>query len=283
VQAHPFIARTLLIGSILCAGLAGAGCVRAMFVPPAGPGTPAPEAAAAWDEAIRSCRQAGSYVAALRATGRVGGGRLFPISLEAAVTRDDAIYLSATAAGRSLFVLAGERAQATLWLRSDDRAVTAPASDILNAIVDLPISPARLLALLTGCVARSFDIVGSSRRGGFVTIETADAIVHLEQMPGGWRARAGEVEGLVVEFAWDDRATVPEDVWIWTVDQQAPSAALRLGVTDPEVDGVLPAEVFRAPAGAATAQPMTIEELRAARPVGRARDGGAGERRWPGP
>ncbi len=195
---------------------------RAIFVPPAGPGAPAPDAAVAWAEATGACRTARAYVAALRVSGRVGAQRLWPVSIEAAVTADQSIYLGATAAGNSLFVLAGTANRATLWLRRDQRIVTATPAEILEAIVGVPLSPDALLGVLTGCVARSFDITRAARYGRLLTIETSDARVHLEQQGGRWRIRAAETGAFTVEFTGGGPSR-PQDVWIWSAAGREPA------------------------------------------------------------
>jgi hypothetical protein len=261
-RAHA-IARILFV---LCLGVAGAGCrTRAMFVPPSGPGEPAPEAASAWAEANAPCRDARAYVAALRVSGRVGTERIWPVSIDTAVTVDQSIYLGATAAGQSIFVLAGTSNRATLWLRRDERTVTATPAEILEAVVGVPFAPDQLLAVLTGCVARSLEITRAARHGGLLTIETADARVQLERRAGQWRTKAAQTDAFIVEFG-AKRNPLPADVWIWSAPGRGPAASLHVSVGDPEVNGDVPPAVFRIPTGAANATPMTLEQLRAAGP-----------------
>ena len=236
-----------------------------MFVPPAGPGAPVAYAAAAWTEATANCRNARSYAAAARASGKFGAERLWPVGLDIAVTTDQSIYLAANAVGRSLFVLAGTGNRATLWLRQEERVVNAAPADIMDAIVGVSIAPDRLLAVLTGCVARSFDVTRSALHGRLLAIDTADAHLYLEQMNGQWRTRAATTDAFVVEFAAYAGA-LPSDVWIWSVAGREPAASVRFSISDPEIDGQIPAGVFQVPRGAVGAKPLTLEELRAAGP-----------------
>ena len=240
-------------------------CTRALFVPPAGPGAPAPEAAAAWAEATAGCRTAQAYVAALRVSGRFGSERLWPVSIEAAVTADRSIYLGANAGGQSVFVLAGTANRATLWLRRDERVVAAAPADIMDAIVGVSIPPDQLLAVLTGCVARSFDMTRAARHGRLLSVDTSDARLHLEQRDGQWRVKFAETDAFVVEFGAHDGA-LPKEIWMWSVRGRVPAASLRFVVTDPEVNGQIDPAVFQLPRGAAAASPLTLEELRAAGP-----------------
>jgi hypothetical protein len=259
----PVIARVLL-GLALCVAAAACGG-RGMFVPPAGPGTAAPDAAAAWAEATAACPAPQSYAASLRVSGRVGGQRLWPVTIEAAVLADESIYLSATAAGRGLFVLAGTGSRAALWLRREQRIVTAAPADIVEAIVGVRLSPNDLLAVLTGCATRSFDIVHASRQGALISIETKDARIYLERRGGRWQVRAGEMNAFTVEYAAAN-GSPPLELWLWPSASRGTSASIHLTVSDAQVNGPVPAAVFRMPAGAATATPMTLDELKAGAP-----------------
>lgn len=256
------IARRLL-GVALCVAVAACGG-RAMFVPPAGPGTPAPDAATAWAEATAGCRNLQSYVATLRASGRVGGQRLWPVNIETAVLPDESIYLSATAAGRGLFVLAGTGNRAALWLRREQRIVTAAPADIVEALMSVRLSPSDLLMVLTGC-ATKLEIAQASRHGGLLTIETAGARVHLERLGGRWQAKAIETNAFTVEYA-QITGPLPQELWLWPAAGPGASASIHLTMSDAEVNGQVPASVFRMPAGAAAATPMTLEELKTGAP-----------------
>ena len=249
----------LLLGAGLC-GLA-LSCNRAVFQPPAGPGEPAPEAAAAWADATAGCRGLQSYSAALHVSGRVGDARLWPIGIEVAVLADQSIYLGATAAGRSLFVLAGAGDHATLWLRREERTVTATPAQIMDAIMGVPVTPGDLLGVLTGCVAAPADLARAARHGRLLTIEMAAARVHLAARNGHWHVRAAQTNAFTVEYA-DTQAALPQELWLWPASSAGASASIHLIVSDARINESVPASVFRVPAGAAAATPMTLEELK---------------------
>jgi hypothetical protein len=235
-----------------------------MFVPPAGPGVPATNAAEAWTSATGSCRQARNYQAALRVSGRAGDQRIPGLRVDTALTSDGNIYMSATASGQSIFLLAGSASQATLWLRREERAVIAAPGAILEALLGVPLSPERLLAVFAGCITSNFEMASSAQHDRLLLVQTPDARVYLEPHDAGWRARAGEVEGFTVELGRKTMA-LPEKVWIWTASGRTPQARLDVTVTDAEVNGTIPPAVFTPPAGAGRATPMTLEELRESR------------------
>ena len=257
-ESPQVIARLGLGLIVLCMAAA---CTRSMFVTPSGPGTPAPEAASAWADATRACRDARAMTAGLRISGKVGGTRLWPVNIEAAVTRDQSIYLSATAAGTSVFVLAGTANRATLWLRREQRVVSAAPAEIMSAIVGVPLSPDLLLAVLTGCGTRSFDVVRATRVGKLIAVETADMTVYLDQQGSAWRTRAAQSSAFVVEFGRTAGA-VPAEVWIWSAPGREPAASIHVAVSDDTIDGNIPSSFFQIPSGAASATPITLDELR---------------------
>jgi hypothetical protein len=197
-------------------------------------------------------------------SGRAGSQRIWPISVETAVTPTQ-VYMSATFSGRSVFVLAGSTTQATLWLRRDDRVVQAPANDIINAILGLELPPDRLLALLTGCVTRVADVTSTMRHGDLLAVQTADARVFLEPKGTGWWIRAGEVKGFVVEFARQP-TPLPGKVWIRSTPGLEPKVSLDVGVSDASITAPIPPAVFGVPSGSTRAQAMSLDELRSAGP-----------------
>lgn len=252
--------------SALLAGLAlgvAAGCTRAAFVAPTDPGQPAPDAAAAWEQAIRGCGDVQTFVADARATGKVGPQRVWPVSLEIAVTNTDSIYVSATAAGNSLFVLAGTGGRARLWLRHDQRVVSATPAEILEAVVGVSISPGQLLGMLSGCVARTADVAGAMRHNSLIELRAPEGRLFLSQVAGQWQIRALVAKAFVAEFSRRS-GRQPDDIWIRSSGTTPIDAALHLAVSDGQPNGQIPPAIFDLPAGANSASPMTLEELRAA-------------------
>ena len=245
--------------SIVCGAMVAACGGRAMFVPPAGPGTAAPDAQAAWDEATNACRGVERVVASMRVRGRIADTRVWPLSIDSAVVLKQSIYLSAVASGRPVFLLVGTPARATLWLRTDDRSITAAPGDILQALIGVSMSADDLLGVLSGCVSREASFTSATRHGATLAIQTPDGRSFLEQRAGQWQTRAFESKSFTVEFV-PPGASIPQDTWVWSTFASSP-ASLHLSVNERELNGTIPPEVFRVPAGAQAAAPMTLEEL----------------------
>jgi hypothetical protein len=171
------------------------------------------------------------------------------------------IYMGATFSRQPIFVLAGSAKDATLWLRPEQKAVKAPAGEIIEAILGLPMPPDRLLSLLTGCATRSLAVTAATSHNGIVAVQTADARVFIERQGTAWRTRGAEAEGFRVEFLWKT-GTLPEKVWIRSTPGREPAASLDVSVADPTISDPIPASIFNPPSGAAAADAMTIDELR---------------------
>lgn len=241
------------------------GCAHATFVVPAGPGEPAPDAPSAWASASAGCADVQAFVAGARASGKVGTQRVWPVSLEVAVNASDSIYLSATVAGNSVFVLAGTGNRASLWLRHDNRVVAATPAEIMEAVVGVSLSPRQLLGILTGCVTPSAEPAGAVRHKDLISMSTPDGRVYLSQVARQWQVRAATTNAFLVEF--ERRAgRQPDDVWITSRGAGSLPASLHLAITDGQANAPIPPTVFQLPPAANSAAPMTLEELRAAGP-----------------
>ena len=233
-----------------------------MFRPPAGPGIPAPDAAGAWEQATKVCRGANTFVAELRVSGRVGADRFPSLTVESALDNKGSIYLGATYSGQPIFLMAGGADRATLWLRRDNRAVVDAPGAILAELLGVPLSPERLLAVLTGCATRSVDVREADQRGRLLRVVTSDAIVFLEQQQGAWRTRAAQVDGFTVQYERDG-TSVPQRILI-DADPGRPRASLDVRVSQAELNRTVEPKFFTPPSDASNAAPLTLAELRRA-------------------
>jgi hypothetical protein len=248
--------------------VAAAACGRPVFVLPAGPPAPAPDGAATWTAATAACRAAKTYSAELHVAGQIGDGPRLKATVLAGLTATDDIRLEMPAPfGRSIFLLGGARGSATLVTR-DDRVLTAPSDQIVEALVGLPFGPRALLALLTACVGEE-PATGAARYGDVLAIRTADARVFLRQTGALWRVVAADLADLRVEYA-PAASGWPAGLRISSQPGRAPALALTIDVRQMEVNSPMTAATFSVtvPAGAS---PLTLADLRAAGPLGERR------------
>jgi hypothetical protein len=249
----------LLIGASACA--------PALFVPPVGPGEPAPEAAAAWAEATRACRGVVSYRASLRVSGRIGGERLpTTVNILTGAT-PTGMRLEGRAANRNVFRLAGTADEASLYLDDGHRLATGRPEDLTDALMGVKLGPARWLALLTGCVATRPDLISGARYLADLAVSTPSGRVFLARLNGEWRNVHGSFDGLVVTYRRFSPA-LPDE---WRLSSEAgrdPSIDLSVSADDVTTDQAIPSSVFTlALPGAVT--PMTLDELRQSGPLRR--------------
>ena len=240
--------------------LATSACAARMFVPPAGPGAPAPDAATAWDEATKTCRDVTTFAPTLRLSGRVAGARIPGLTVLGAVTAAGGLRLQATAASRTIFELAGTNERATFYYREENKVANARADELIEALTGLRLGADALLPILTGCVTRSNTVSRGERYGDQLAITTDTGRVFLHQKPG-WRAFFGDVQGLAVQYSWQD-APFPREV-ILNAQRDTPSeVALRLRMDEgPIVNSPLGPETFTLNVPS-TAVPMTLDEVR---------------------
>jgi hypothetical protein len=239
-----------------------------LFAPPAGPGDPAPDAAAAWNDATAACRNVRTYSAIVTLSGNLRGARVPSITVVTALTADGDAHLQAHASGRQIFLLAGRADRASLWLREEHRVVSAPLEDIVRNLADLALGGDDLLAILTGCAVRTFDVVEARRFGTLLAVETAAGRVFVEQVEGAWRARGAVVNGLIVDYR-SRQGPMPTDVVVGTGAQGADRVTFRFRPEQVALDDTLPPQLFTLPDGASSAAPMTLQELRESGPLRR--------------
>jgi hypothetical protein len=222
----------------------------------------APDADAAWSEATRHCGTLRGYNAEVRPSGRVAGGPVRGVRLHIAVNDRDQIGVEVVAGTQTVLVLKGTADRAQLWLPDENRIVTAPASRILDALIGLNVTPGRLLAVLSGCVAVNRQIAEADRYGELVRLTTPDSAVFIERSDGAWQIRAGRFDTLEVEYP-DPRAGVPTRVWIGTRADATPVVDLSLRMETIALNTALPPEAFQVtvPPDAVPAQVSDLRPL----------------------
>jgi hypothetical protein len=262
----PALAVALAASSAACAGR--------VFSPPTGPGGPAPEAAARLDEAVARCRNATTFQGQTRLAGRVGDEAI-SVGASTGVTAEGGIYIEVRAIGTPALWLSGREDRATLWLREDNLTLTEPASAIIEALTGVRLEPSRLLAIVTGCIARTLTVESAAQYddGELIRVTTPDATVYLRRRAGQWRIVAGRFDGLQVDLVRSG-AAIPAELRITSEPGVTPEVDLRLEISAPfrVNDAIRPDAFERVPPP--DARLITLEDLRAAGPL-RTRDGGA--------
>jgi hypothetical protein len=252
------VRRTL---ALVLVAIGAASCAAKMFVPPTGPGAPAPEAAAAWDEATKECRTVTSFAPTLRLSGKVSGASVPGLTVLGAVTADGGIRLQATGGGRTIFELAGTNDRATFYWREDNKVAIARAEELVDALVGLKLGADALLPILTGCVTRGESVSRGERYGDLLAVSTPTSRVFLQRESSGWRARYADVRGLAVQYKWE-QAVWPREITIAAQRGTPSEVRLTLRIDEgPIVNPTLGPETFALNVPS-TATPMTLDELR---------------------
>lgn len=249
---------------LLAIALSAAGCGGHRFALPGGSPEPAASAASAWAEATRACRDVRAYSATLTVSGHVGARGVPKLTVFTGATAEGGIYLDARYNGASIFLLGGTTERVTLVLHHDNTTVTAPADQVLDALVGLKMAPSRWLALLTGCVtaAPSAAIDRADRSGSQLVLALPDVHALIDSQAKAWRMVGGVFDRMTVEYratgaGWPQRWTLA------SIAGAAPDVLLDVVAADPHADDPsITAARFTVtpPAGAVT---ITLDQLRA--------------------
>jgi hypothetical protein len=242
-------------------------CASRLYTPPAGPGAPFPEAAAAWTSLTERCRGVQRYVAEISVTGWVGATREgVGSTLHGALTREDDIYLEVRVLSSIALQMAGRAGQAVFLLPRDQRVLRAASRDIVQAMTGLNWGPRDLLNVLSGCVNDAPEAVIGERFDARASIDLGGGSrAWVRQVGGAWQLEAAARDGLLVEYLARE-STFPSMVRVTTTASGITPLALtfRLGKIQANID--LEPRTFEldVPAGFA---PMSLEDIRVTRPL----------------
>jgi hypothetical protein len=215
--------------------------------------------------------------AEIAVSGHVGGGRLRGHML-AGVAAPDSLRLEGEAPfGRPLFVLVARGGRGTLLLPRDGRVLAdAHPAELLDALAGVSLSPADLLAIVSGCGTVDASISGARAYG--------DDWVRIDQQRGGaaflhradqtWQVLAALVPQasggpLRVDYA-DFSGGRPQAIRLTTTNSPASGGEagstevpvdLRLKLSQVDINTTLGPEAFTVNVPA-DAVPITLEELR---------------------
>jgi hypothetical protein len=251
--------------------IAAASCGAPLMKLPAGPGAPASDAVEALAQATAVCRGIRTLTAEVAASGKVSGQR-FRVRLSAGVAAPASARLEAVAPfGPPIFILAAANDEATLLLPRDDRVLQRGRSaDVLDAVAGVPLSAADLHAVLTGCAPAATRAEGRELGADWrlVNDTTAGALyLHRQAASQPWQLVS------VVRRAWrvdyrDPLNGLPRAIRVTSVaGDRDPDASfdVTLALSQVETNVALGDDVFRVDVPR-TAKPITLDELRHARP-----------------
>jgi hypothetical protein len=234
---------------------------------PSDPGSPFPDYSQVHAEVTASCRGARTLTAELGLRGRAAGRRLSG-RLVAGFERPGSMRLEAVAPfGPPGFILATRGREAVLLLPRDERVVRGESADeILGSLTGVALAPADLQAILTGCVAPDSKATGGRMHtNGWASIDLeGGATMYLQRM-GPWRIRAARRDGWSVDYpVW--QGTFPQTIRLQSQDDRANvDMTATLAQIEVNVDVDPAAFAVDVPPNAS---PLTLEELRAAGPLG---------------
>ena len=240
------------------------------FVRPAGPASPLPDRAAVWQSATATCRAVRAYRGELRLSGKIDGQSVRSVTLPLVVDAEGRLGFGAQdLLGSTVFQFGGTTANATLYLRGDNRVIRGPAADIVEALIGVKLDPSRLLAVLAGCVATGTEATAAERFGSIAQVATGDATVFLVDQAGSWQPRAGTFDGLSVDYLRVEGG-YPRQIKITSEPGRSPAADLTIAVRSLEINPVFTGAEFNPPVPP-QALPASLDDLRAAGPLGERR------------
>jgi hypothetical protein len=193
--------RRAIVSGAAAVLLAAAACApKVNLALPTGAGTPLADLAAAEQAARGACTTHPAITADLRLSGRIDGDRVRG-TLQVGVTHDAMRLEGVAPFGAPVFVLAAQSGRATLLLPRESAVARGDsAAALLDAVVGVALTPADLLAVVSGC-----GLADRSIRGG-ATFGDAWTRIDLE---GGdrrlWIRRMGTAGAPAVVAAEDDR------------------------------------------------------------------------------
>jgi len=251
--------------SILLLTITLAACGPRRVGLPAGPGAPVSDFAPAYAAARAACESVRTFQAELGLSGRAAGQRVRGRVLGGLVP--GALRLEGVAPfGTPVFILVADGQRGTLLLSRERRVVRdAPPEEILNALIGLRLGADDLRALLTGCVKAAADPASARAYGSnWMAVDlSSGGTIYLNRVAGAWRIVAGRYGGLEIDYpAFDgDR---PSEITL-----RGTELNLGLTVSQGETNGDLPRDQLVALNIPDGVEPLSLEELRRAGPLGR--------------
>jgi hypothetical protein len=251
------------------AAIVAAACLAACAPPrpalPSGTGTPFADAPAAYDEAVRECRDARTVLAELGLSGKAGDTRLRG-RINAGIAAPASIRLEGVAPvfGRPIFILAGRNGSATLLLSRENRVVDgAPPEAIVEALTGVALTPAELLAAVAGCgLGAAPPSNGRAFGDDWVAVDAGGGVTYLRRVNARWHVGGASRDGVTVVYG-EFANGLPSTIHVRT----GSVADITLRVSQLEINSTIDDAAFDLDVPA-DAQPLTLDELRRSGPLG---------------
>lgn len=246
-------------------------CGVKSFIPPAGPGTPFADYATAFEQATGACAGVKTISATLSLSGRAGNARLRG-RVDAGFAASGQARLEGRAPfGRPAFILvARSDSSATLVLPRDNRVLRdAPAAAVVEALAGVALNPDELHWVVAGCGFGGPRAAAGRTYGDWLAVDANGTTHYLRRIDRRWRLMASARGPLILEYR-DFTSQRPSTIRMRATSPAAAPRAqtdLTVKLSDVAINVPLGPEVFSVeiPAGA---DPLTLEELRRAGPLG---------------
>jgi outer membrane lipoprotein-sorting protein len=236
---------------------------------PTGAGDPFPDAAAAYGQAIASCRDVKTLTASMALSGKAGRtsvrGRI-----DAGFETPARMRLEGRAAfGRAVFVLTADGDRATLVLPRDERVLAnAPPDQIVEALAGVPLGSDALRTVVSGCGLSIANTPADGRlyADGLAAVSLGNATTYLRRIGAAWQVTGAMRDSLTVFYS-DVVNGRPSAIRLRAIASGRVAADLTLQLSQVEINKPLDPRAFKAeiPEHAA---PLTLDELRRAGPLG---------------
>ena len=252
---------------IFLAAICSASCAPKLTKLPTGPGTLAPDIAAALLQALSSCQRVQSLTAEIAVSGSVNGQRI-RARLIGGFAPASARLEAAAPFGAPLFIFVATNNDGTLFLPRDRRVVEhGQPADLMEAVAGVPLGAHEMVRTLTGCgIPDRLDsplAIGDTWRtsagpGG------AKIYLHRDTSAAPWRLVTYLHDGDALQWSWradydDFHDGLPHVVRLVSADRRRFNLELKLSQLELNVQ--LKPEVFRVDVPA-DAERISVDELK---------------------
>ena len=230
---------------------------------PTGAGVPFPGFSSAYDQATADCKSVSTITAEIGLSGRAGGTKLRGRINAGLAAPNDIVLEGLAPFGKPAFVLSGRAGEATLWLPRDERVLRgSPPAAIVEALAGVALTPAELRAVVAGCgLGVTAPVSGRTFNEDSAAVDGPTGPVYLRRIEGRWRVVAGVRDPLTIQYA-DFVAGRASTVYVRTAVADLTMRLSQVDINTPIDPRAFDVEI------PASAQPLSLEELRRAGPLG---------------